>query len=99
MAVDYLLETTRIVEENLKRITTEMANPNLITDRVEVVTTDLTTRTEVHIKGPGISIVASGMEADDLKSLVNSTFNGIVNKINNGHLKKGDKIHMELFVL
>ncbi len=99
MAVSDVVELDRQIEESLKRITTEMANPNLITDRVEITNNDLTTRTEVQIKGPGISIVASGLEADDLKSLVNSTFNGIVNKINNGHLKKGDKIHMELFVL
>ncbi len=56
-------------------------------------------RTEVKAVGPNLSVVASGLSSSNMEDLVNSVTKDVVERIENGSYKKGDKVHVELLVL
>lgn len=90
-------------EENIKeliRIAKEihqMQTP--VKEFLDKVQVEPTPKVEVQFNGTGMNVVATGLESCDLRSLNDSVISGIVRKINEGKLVKGDKIRMELFIL
>lgn len=56
-------------------------------------------RTEVKAVGPNLSVVASGLSSANMEDLVNSVTKDVVERIENGSYKKGDKVHLEMLVL